>query len=155
MFLLTFTWIFFLKLADILGVFPYVCILCSISYYISLIARLMGPTWGPSGADRTQVGPMLAPWTLLSGMLLCIEYVPLSISVSNVKKITFCYKCINYRLVKHKSCTLLPPDKSQSSFYIPCAIWVFYSINITVILFTSQLLFPLSSLYFGEKLGSR
>ena len=35
----------------------------------SLIARLMGPTWGPSGADRTQVGPMLAPWTLLSGML--------------------------------------------------------------------------------------
>ena len=34
----------------------------------SLIATFMGPTWGPSGADRTQVGPMLAPWTLLSGM---------------------------------------------------------------------------------------
>ena len=34
----------------------------------SLIARSMGPTWGPSGADRTQVCPMLAPWTLLSGM---------------------------------------------------------------------------------------
>ena len=34
----------------------------------SLIARFMGPTWGPSGADRTQVGPMLAPWTLLSGI---------------------------------------------------------------------------------------
>ena len=33
-----------------------------------LIARFMGPTWGPSGADRTQVGPMLAPWTLLSGI---------------------------------------------------------------------------------------
>ena len=33
------------------------------------IARYMGPTWGPSGADRTQAGPMLAPWTLLSGML--------------------------------------------------------------------------------------
>ena len=32
-----------------------------------LIARFMGPKWGPSGADRTQVGPMLAPWTLLSG----------------------------------------------------------------------------------------
>ena len=31
------------------------------------IARFMGPTWGPSGADRTQVDPMLAPWTLLSG----------------------------------------------------------------------------------------
>ena len=34
---------------------------------IPLIARFVGPTWGPSGADRTQVGPMLAPWTLLSG----------------------------------------------------------------------------------------
>ena len=33
----------------------------------SLIARFMGPTWGPSGAARTQVGPMLAPSTFLSG----------------------------------------------------------------------------------------
>ena len=35
---------------------------------LSLIARFMGSTWGPSGADRTQVGPMLAPWTLLFGL---------------------------------------------------------------------------------------
>ena len=34
---------------------------------LTLIARFMEPTWGLSGADRTQVGPMLAPWTLLSG----------------------------------------------------------------------------------------
>ena len=27
----------------------------------------MGPTWGPPGATRAQVGPMLATWTLLSG----------------------------------------------------------------------------------------
>ena len=33
----------------------------------TLITRFTGPTWGLSGADRTQVGPMLAPWTLLSG----------------------------------------------------------------------------------------
>ena len=39
--------------------------LCSI---VSLIARFMGPTWGTTGADRTQVGPMLASWTLLSGI---------------------------------------------------------------------------------------
>ena len=32
-------------------------------------SKARGPTWGPSGADRTQVGPMLAPRTLLSGML--------------------------------------------------------------------------------------
>ena len=35
----------------------------------TLIARLMGPTWGPSGADRSQVGPRLVPWTLLSGYI--------------------------------------------------------------------------------------
>ena len=33
----------------------------------TLIARFMGPTWDPSGADRTQVGPMSAPWTLQFG----------------------------------------------------------------------------------------
>ena len=26
----------------------------------------MGPTWGPPGADRTQVSPMLGTWTLLA-----------------------------------------------------------------------------------------
>ena len=35
----------------------------------ALIARFIGRTWGPSGADRTQVGSMLAPWTLLSEWL--------------------------------------------------------------------------------------
>ena len=34
----------------------------------SLITRFMGPTRGPPGADRTQVGPMLATSTLLSGV---------------------------------------------------------------------------------------
>ena len=28
---------------------------------VSLIPRFMGPTWDPPGANRTQVGPMLAP----------------------------------------------------------------------------------------------
>ena len=34
------------------------------------IANFMGPTWGPPGACRPQMGPMLAPWTLLSGIIL-------------------------------------------------------------------------------------
>ena len=33
-------------------------------------ARIMGPTWGPPGSCRPQVGPMYAPWTLLSGIIL-------------------------------------------------------------------------------------
>ena len=31
-------------------------------------SKVHGTNMGPSGADRTQVGPMLAPWTLLPGM---------------------------------------------------------------------------------------
>ena len=36
--------------------------------WATLIAKFLGPTWGPSGADRTQVGPMFAPGTVLSGL---------------------------------------------------------------------------------------
>ena len=35
---------------------------------ISQIARFMEPTWGPPGICRSQVDPMLAPWTLLLGI---------------------------------------------------------------------------------------
>ena len=31
------------------------------------ITRFTWPTWGPPGSCRPQVGPKLAPWTLLSG----------------------------------------------------------------------------------------
>ena len=30
-------------------------------------SKVHGQIWSPSGADKTQVGTMLAPWTLLSG----------------------------------------------------------------------------------------
>ena len=48
-------------------------ILCSLysSLIPTLIARFMGPTWGLSGTDRTQVGPMRATWTSLSGLGVC------------------------------------------------------------------------------------
>ena len=35
------------------------------------IARSMGPTWGPLGSCRPQVGPILAPWTSLSICISC------------------------------------------------------------------------------------
>ena len=31
----------------------------------------MGPTWGPPGSCRPQMGPMMAPWSLLSGYSPC------------------------------------------------------------------------------------
>ena len=35
----------------------------------SQITKFMGPTWGPPGSCQPQMGPMLAPWILLSGMI--------------------------------------------------------------------------------------
>ena len=52
------------------SLFCFVCYPWPILVIGSLIARFLGPTWGPPGAERTQVGP-LSPWTLLSGILLC------------------------------------------------------------------------------------
>ena len=37
-------------------------------------SKVNGAHMGPSGADRTQVGPMLAPWTLLSGKAAACAY---------------------------------------------------------------------------------
>ena len=57
---------------------------CSAHSVTTMIARFMGPTWGPPGTNRTQVGPMLAPWSLLSRHSsmhsrwweLCERYIP-------------------------------------------------------------------------------
>ena len=40
--------------------------LCHVSL-ATQIAKFMGPIWGPPGSCRPQMGPLLAPWTLLSG----------------------------------------------------------------------------------------
>ena len=41
----------------------------------SQIARFMGPKWGPPGCCRSQMGPMLAPCTLLSGIRFMDAYM--------------------------------------------------------------------------------
>ena len=35
---------------------------------VSQITKFIGPIWGPPGSCRPQIGPMLAPWTFLSGV---------------------------------------------------------------------------------------
>ena len=42
---------------------------------MSQIARFMGPTWGPLGSSQPQVGPILAPRTLLSGVWRLNEHM--------------------------------------------------------------------------------
>ena len=50
------------------------CWTCEL-FRTSRIARFMGPIWVPPGADRTQVGPMLTPWSLLSGIVFLIVWL--------------------------------------------------------------------------------
>ena len=59
------------------------------------ITKFMGPTWGPPGSCRPQLGPMLAPWTLLPGtfrpqMLLyhgCMKFALLFHNYSDICQI--------------------------------------------------------------------
>ena len=69
---------------------------------IPQVAKFMWPTWGPPGSCRPKVGPMLAPWTLLSGTctwsevrawMLC-NYIP-QLSVTS-----------NYSFIPYNQCHL-------------------------------------------------
>ena len=89
-------------------------------WYLPPIARFMGPTWGPSGADRSQVGPILAPWTMLSGYyhiwlltfvksirpIRTILYIPSHCTTSLTKKLTHIIERMLYPRFLHtvKSC---------------------------------------------------
>ena len=57
----------------------YINILCSVAFmntywihmiylctFVTQVAKFMEPIWGPPGSCRPQMGPILAPWTLLS-----------------------------------------------------------------------------------------
>ena len=68
----------------------------------SQLKRFMGPTLGPPGADRTQMGPMLAPWTLLLGLLY--KYNP-SWLVKLLFVIKSCYAAISSWFM-HTHCTI-------------------------------------------------
>ena len=77
----------------------YVMLLTSGLYGITtLIARFMGPTRGPSGADRTQVGPMLALWTLLSGYVSNIGNI-MVMAASYIFVILWCR--VEYKYATH------------------------------------------------------
>ena len=78
----------------------------SLQTWLLYVIRFMGPTWGPSEADRTQVGPMLAPWTLLSGMCL-----PMILKAMIATRLTF------YMTYGFLACQLYPYFPLSSYFY--------------------------------------
>ena len=61
------------------------------------IAKFMGPAWGPPGSCRPQMGPILAPGTLLSWQVCldAVRYQALIIVVNYIRDESFmCYSLV-------------------------------------------------------------
>ena len=58
-----------------------------LNWATSQIAKFMGPTWGPPESCRPQVGPMLAPWTLLSGWASSSSFAFDNVHLHNTKRL--------------------------------------------------------------------
>ena len=86
----------------------------------SMIARFMGPTCGPSGADRIKVDSMLASWTLLSGklnILSCNEIaMSTEITVSLVSDWLYLYYTMSFSCGK---VSVITPSLYQCPFGCP------------------------------------
>ena len=77
------------------------------------IPKFMGPTWGPPGSCRPQMGPMLAPWTLLSG-LFWVHYCDILWASWHLKSLaTQLFVNSLFRLT----------SKNTSKVHITCPMW--------------------------------
>ena len=99
-----------------------------------LIARFIGPTCGPHGAVRTQVGPMLAPWTLSAVGKWHFQRILLN---ENICKLSFIR---TYSLVHNCNCPVKVAQWQWSvwfetveyvSGFCPCILFC-KTVNITV-----------------------
>ena len=79
-------------------------------YIRSQIANFMGPTWSPPGSCRPQMGPMLTPWTLLSGVVLCFVLCCYSLCLMLWFSV-FSYFLSSIMFIFHLICTQLSASK--------------------------------------------
>ena len=105
------------------------------AHMLSLIVRYMGPTLGPSGADRTQVGPMLAPWTFLYGIYsicaslficLCSLVVHIKIRISLFRSVAFCSYFVHLGLLALKSILETHFKINTSTHFKRCYVHCFF-----------------------------
>ena len=71
----------------------------------------MGPAWGPPGSCRPQMGPMLVPWTLLSGLSpsLCPRMSPATSICSVFPHLVYIHLyhvASAYKLIRHGATTI-------------------------------------------------
>ena len=96
----------------------------------SQITRFVGTTRGPPGSCRLQIGPMLAPWTLLSGTLPYSEHrghvtfpisrVLLMVISKNAAKFEMKYNYIRF----HEKLRLILPIAVNKSQNLTCRLEV-------------------------------
>ena len=103
-------------------------------FLTSLIARSMAPTWGPSGANRTKVGPMLAPWSLLSGIPHIFQHILYSCLLCAITPYHFILSksvdWIKYHYHYHHSIFyVVPSDPLTTTWYLksPWGLNVYFS----------------------------
>ena len=77
----------------------------------TLIASFMGPTWGPSGADRTHVGPILAPLTLLYGYVWRYFFLIIGFVQYLLVLIYYDYPRYINPMFKTNGCPITPGDQ--------------------------------------------
>ena len=109
--------------------FPDICVR---SGRATPIARFMGPTWGQFGADRTQVGPMLAPWTLLSGISTIVRLYHRSYLVCWSYLHRSCIKRFQFASYKHKLC-LVSEIRHGGEFFFTCSSFHGDCFGITIV----------------------
>ena len=74
------------------------CVFSNYEIMLHQYTGSMGPAWGPSGANRTQVGPMLAPWTF------AIWYTGKKTKTHDIEW-NHCQTCFRGYDVSHDICT--------------------------------------------------
>ena len=71
---------------------------CSIQGFNSQIAKFMEPIWGPPGSCWPQMGPMLAPWTLLIWFFFMSRQFHFLAATKQLYKWYFPSVCLSVRL---------------------------------------------------------
>ena len=84
---------------------------------ISQRARFMGPTWGPPGSCRPQVGPMLALWLMLSGLTWLVSAkVPYSYVTRASVTMSLVWFSRNIPFFRTKGMNTLRPEQNDRRF---------------------------------------
>ena len=92
----------------------------------------MGPTWGPPGSCQPQMGPMLAPWTLLSGCFRNCNHFCVGTWIRSVRFNKIWFKTTESLFYKQKPSWLINApwyshDKTMTcnhfSYYWPFVRW--------------------------------